>query len=207
MYRKFNNEKIGNVLVFFAEKISYLPMTKAIKLLFLLDHKSISETGVPITWLEYRAWKMGPVPHKLYKELRFGDLESDFLGEYSISEFIDIQRYEEPGEKQVNLEAKVPFNDSSFCEYEIDLLEEIVTKYGHLSGNDLIRITHRKNGPWANAVEHHKLDLQFRNGISTSTFTVDMLRELSDDKIMAYVSAKEAMKIRTAIYKSGRVRS
>lgn len=61
-------KKAFNALVYFAERIKVLYLTKAFKLLYLTDEKAIKETGVPITWLNYKAWKCGPVPEDIYNK-------------------------------------------------------------------------------------------------------------------------------------------
>lgn len=79
-------EKAFNALVYFAERIKLLYLTKAIKLLYLADEKAIKETGVPITWLNYKAWKYGTIPdgiildpEKAFDDSQFSDYEIDVL--------------------------------------------------------------------------------------------------------------------------------
>jgi uncharacterized phage-associated protein len=193
MFRSLNNEKIGNVLVFFASKLPFLPMTKAIKLLFLLDEKSVKETGVPVTWLDYSAWKMGPVPSALYHELKHGRPERDDGEDYSIADYVDIQRYEESGNTQINIKAKGEFNDQLFCDYEIDLMEEIIIEFGSKTGSELIAITHAENGLWKKVVEANSLDRLFVSGAGKATnHTVDLWSHLDSQTFAAYVAALES---------------
>ena len=41
-------------------KQKYLYSTKLIKLLYIIDEKSVLSTGTPISWLTYYVYKMGP---------------------------------------------------------------------------------------------------------------------------------------------------
>ena len=70
MFRKVLNDKIGNLLVYLAQNISDLSMTKALKLLYIIDETSMKESGVPVTWLEYKVWEKGPVAQEIYDEIR-----------------------------------------------------------------------------------------------------------------------------------------
>ena len=65
-YYSINREKIGHCLIYFSKK-QPISLTKALKLLFLLDETSVKETGVPITWLDYYAWERGPVANDVYE--------------------------------------------------------------------------------------------------------------------------------------------
>ena len=50
-------DKAFNALVYFAERIKPLYLTKAINLLYLADELAIKQSGVPVTWLNYKVWK------------------------------------------------------------------------------------------------------------------------------------------------------
>ena len=45
-------------------------MTKALKLLYLIDETAVRQSGSPITWLEYKVWKNGPVASEIYFEFK-----------------------------------------------------------------------------------------------------------------------------------------
>ena len=40
--------------------------TQLIKLLYLIDETAIKANGIPITWLDYKAWQFGPVAPETY---------------------------------------------------------------------------------------------------------------------------------------------
>ncbi len=71
MFRTQLNNKIGNLLNYLSTQIPNLSMTKLLKLLYLIDETAYFRTGVPVTWLDYKVWEMGPVAEELYNELRY----------------------------------------------------------------------------------------------------------------------------------------
>ena len=56
-----NKDKIGNLIVLLAGRLKPLYHTKLIKLLYLIDEEAVKDGGIPITWLDYKAWQYGPV--------------------------------------------------------------------------------------------------------------------------------------------------
>ena len=63
-YIKFSSEqleKIGNTVVYLADRIENLSKTKLLKLLYILDEISIKKSGIPMLNLKYKVWKFGPV--------------------------------------------------------------------------------------------------------------------------------------------------
>src|SRR6186713_76514 len=65
-------EKVGNGIIYLAERIKPLYKTKVLKLLYLLDEASVKEVGIPMFALEYRAWRMGPVSKEIYVDIDDG---------------------------------------------------------------------------------------------------------------------------------------
>jgi uncharacterized phage-associated protein len=202
MFRALNNEKIGNVLRYFAQHIPYLPSMKAIKLMFFLDQQAILEKGVPVTWLEYKAWRFGPVPSSIWVEMRHGVVVEHPLGNCSLGSYVDIQRFEneESGNIEVNIRPKGEFDDNEFSPYEVKLLERIVADFGSLSGYQLSQLSHQENGPWAKTVQIHQLTRRFELGDSTPDVTIDLAAEIEGDtKFEAYLAAKEALETKAHI--------
>ena len=70
-----NREKLINAIVYFAANTQHCGKVKLFKLLYLLDFAHFRETGRGVTGLDYRAWKMGPVPLDLMQE--WDQLEPD----------------------------------------------------------------------------------------------------------------------------------
>ena len=68
MIKTHEREKLINAIVFFAKNTKYCGKIKLIKLLYFLDFELFRQTGRNVTGLDYRAWKMGPVPTDFYQE-------------------------------------------------------------------------------------------------------------------------------------------
>ena len=192
MQNKKNIDKIGNTLVYLTSKLGSIFLTKAIKLLYLLDEFSVRETGVPFTWLEYKAWKMGPVPVDMYSELRE---KLPFEPESSLfSKFISVKRTGNPVQPEFDsflLESSIPFNNDEFTEYDIDLMDRVLNKYGGYSATDLINILHSEGSLWDKVVKDNNLDFVFALMHNRSEHTIPFTDLIKEDEIkqLAYKAA------------------
>ncbi|SHJ16598.1 Protein of unknown function [Cruoricaptor ignavus] len=188
-----NNIKVGNTLIYLRNRLPELYLTKALKLLYILDETSIKETGVPFTWMDYKAWKMGPVPSELYDELQYKIPagESDSV----LSKFVDVKKISAPPHYESDLlypiESVSEFCDDEFSDYEIELMDRILNEYGDKSASDIIRMLHEKGSLWDKVVQDNNLEYQFRLMQNKSNFTIPFTDLLKDDELkqMAYASA------------------
>ena len=73
-----NKEKIGNLLIYIASNIKPLYHTQLLKLIYLIDEEAVKEDGVPITWLDYKVWKFGPVAQEAY-DLKSGSSFNEYV--------------------------------------------------------------------------------------------------------------------------------
>ena len=90
--------------------------------------------------MEYRVWKMGPVPIELMQE--WDELEGDLAAAITIrpTKVIDYERYE--------VTANIAFDPSSFSKRELSLVEQIATRYRDTLSEKMIDVTHVENGAW-----------------------------------------------------------
>ena len=98
MYRELLNHKIGNILLYFANEINPLYLTKAIKLLYILDETSVKEIGAPVTWLDYKVWKLGPVPESIYEDIN--SFKSDNCSCSQIFKYINVEKTINPYDEE-----------------------------------------------------------------------------------------------------------
>ena len=135
-----NREKLTNAVVYFASSTRHCGKVKLFKLLYLLDFTHFRETGRSVTGLDYRAWKMGPVPLELMQE--WDELEADMASAISIvpEKVIDLIR-----ERVV---PKVAFDDSLFTRHELRLMRELSSNFENELTKPLIGFTHEERGPW-----------------------------------------------------------
>lgn len=61
-----NKDLVGNLIILLANRCKPLYHTKLMKLLFFIDKEATEVKGTPITWLDYKAWKLGPVSPELF---------------------------------------------------------------------------------------------------------------------------------------------
>jgi len=193
-----NQEKVVNTIVYLLQNLGgTIYLTKLIKLLYILDECSVKETGVPFTWLEYKAWRKGPVPVELY------DLLRNKIGTKAVldlfSEFLIIDKKENPLETDKDaylISSKHSFNDDEFCEYEINLMDRIIQRYGSKNSNELIEILHSIDSLWYKTVEKHQLDFQFNLMQNRSDFTISFTELIKEDLYLqqAYQSAYQSIK-------------
>lgn len=194
MLRIIQNNKIGNLLNYLSSKIDDLSMTKAIKLLYLIDESSIKKSGSPITWLLYKAWENGPVPVDIYEELRYERINSIKGVEISLKDFIRIERKESqfrPSQIEIYIYPKKDYDLSEFSEFELDIINIVIDKYGSKSAKDLIKILHSENSVWHKTVIKHGLKSQFAVYGSKSDYSVNFFELIKDDPFLIS-SAKSA---------------
>lgn len=135
-----NREKLINAVVYFAANTQHCGKVKLFKLLYLLDFAHFRETGRSVTGLDYRAWKMGPVPLELVQE--WEQLEPDMATAIDIvpEKVIDYVR-----ERVV---PKASFDASHFTRRELRLMEDLAARFRDELTKPLIGFTHEDRGPW-----------------------------------------------------------
>lgn len=135
-----NREKIIHAVVYFATNTQHCGKVKLFKLLYLLDFEHLREIGRSVTGLDYRAWKMGPVPLDLVQE--WDQLEPDMANAVDIraEKVIDFIR-----ERVV---PKIRFDESPFTRRELRLMQDIGTRFRDELTKPLIGFTHEDRGPW-----------------------------------------------------------
>jgi len=171
-YVKYSSDqlaKIGNAVIYLADRIPELSKTKLLKLLYILDEISIKKSGIPILNLKYKVWKFGPVSEELFIDL---SSESTLLEKY-------ISR---DGEGNY-ITPKMDFNQDEFSENDIDLLNFVIEKYGNKTAKELVSYTHRVNSPWyITAKENSVLELLENESINNTEFLIDMSQIIAHDK-------------------------
>lgn len=197
MFRRINNDKIGNVLNYFASQIEYLSMTKTLKLLYILDETSIKETGTPVTWLDYKVWEKGPVAIDVYNEITKHETFNYQGKELSLLQSIELEKKfnVERNSDEIYLKPKGYFDNSVFNRYELELLELIVFKYGNWNASELIEFLHEEGSLWHKMVSKHDLKNHFKKISKITNHSIEFNDLLKDNPIlqMAAKSSFEAL--------------
>ncbi|MEO5626427.1 MAG: Panacea domain-containing protein [Dokdonella sp.] len=133
-------DKLIQVIVFFARNTKYCGKIKLIKLLYLLDFEHFRQTGRSVTGMDYRAWKMGPVPFGFYQE--FDRQEPDLAAAIDIvpEKVIDYTR--------AQVVSKIAFDDSRFTRRELNIMEQLAKRFRDSKSQSMIDVTHEERGPW-----------------------------------------------------------
>lgn len=141
MLKNRDREKFIQAILYFAHNTAALGKVKLFKLLYLLDFEHFRQTGRSVTGLDYRAWKMGPVPAALVQQ--WDELDDDLAAAIRIEPrpVIDYVR-----ENVVPLQ---PFNAEHFTKRELRLLEDIANRFNGAFSERMIDVTHAENGAWA----------------------------------------------------------
>lgn len=175
-----NYIKIGSLLAYISSRIKDINLRKLIKLVYLIDEKSVCDRGIPITWLDYYVWKKGPVAPCIYELKNNGG---------KFSNFVSVLRNRE---NKVIIIPSINELDSSllFSRKELKLINEIIDEYGNLSADNLSLITHEINGLWYCAKKRHNINFEHS---SQTNIKLD-LRELikkDQEKINVYNDAHD----------------
>jgi len=194
MFRDLQNEKIGNLLVYLASKIKDLGITKTLKLLYLIDETSVREVGTPVTWLEYKVWEMGPVAVDVYNEVQH-------LKHSTLSSFIRIEKKQAFDYETTIIKAIKNFDDSEFNDYEMELIDRIIEKYGSMPAKNLIDILHKEDTLWHKNVIKNELQFAFSLYNRRSNVVIELADLIADNdlKLIAYKSAVDALEFQTQL--------
>lgn len=203
MFRRINNDKIGNVLNYFASQIDYLSMTKTLKLLYILDETSIKETGTPVTWLDYKVWENGPVAIDVYNEIKHQEVFCYQGKELSLLHSIKLEKKfnADRNSEEIFLKPNGNFNQTVFNRYELKLLETIVFKYGNWNATELINFLHEEGSLWHKMVSEHNLIDHFQQIGKITNHSIEFNDLLENNPIlqMAAKSSFEALAFQESI--------
>lgn len=194
MIKNISKERIGNIILYLSERIEELSLTKTLKLLYLIDEYAVKETGVPITWLDYKVWKLGPVPELVYNELSTKNNDETRL---ELEKYINVKREEKniKGDDKLctYLLPKDNFDDQIFSDYEIELFDRIIQKFGKMNSEQIIEILHQEGTLWDKKVKEENLRETFEILDGKSNVSIEFTDLVKDAlKRLAYKSAYEA---------------
>jgi uncharacterized phage-associated protein len=194
MFGNLKTEKIGNLLIYLAQNIDKLYKTKALKLLYIIDEMAIKTYGVPVTWLEYKAWMHGPVAEEIF----------DNVNNIENSPFKEYIAIEKPTKNNSIIIANKKFDDGEFSDAEMDLIDTIIKQYGNYSATELTDLLHKENTLWHKVVNTHNLDLVFALQSGKSNYVLELANLLADDKKkqVVYKTAFDALEFQQSLHQN-----
>jgi hypothetical protein BACCOPRO_01416 len=143
--------KLGNTLIYMAERVADLSKTKALKLLYLMEERMVLKYHVPFLGIPYEVWQAGPVAKDVFIDLSDGPY---LLKDYIKTDLVCSATY---------LVAVKPFCDDEFSECEIVMMDDILNKYGKMTAADLVNETHKKGTLWYQEASQNGLLEAFQN--------------------------------------------
>ena len=142
MIANYEREKLINTILYFVKNTEHCGILKLFKLLYFLDFEHYKKTGRSVTGLQYFAWKMGPVPVKLYDEIPSAP-DPDLAEKVSFKAV--PTKFKNPF---IQMEAKSNFDPSHFSKRELKLMEQLASEYKSSMSEDMIEATHIETLPW-----------------------------------------------------------
>ena len=177
-----NKEKNGVLLAYLAERIPNVTLRKLLKLVYLTDEKFTIERGFPLTWFNYFAWKKGPVAPEVY------DAKNGSFADFVQCHRNSNDKYEVSPVGGALTEDRL----NLYSRYEMNMIDEIISKYGSMSADELTDITHLENTLWSKVVNENKLTFS-DSGRSDCEIHLNRLIEGDEEKEEVFEDALEYM--------------
>lgn len=175
-------DKLGNALIYLIDKMGSLPKTSLLKLVYIIEEKSIEKRGMPFFNLDFEVWKFGPVCQNLYVEFSEEPiLLKNFIKKRNIKNGFVFDK-------------NASFNDDEFSDSDIFLIDEIINEFSGANCNDLVAYPHRENSLWYNtAKENGVLELLLNEEIPTTNLKIDFTELIKNEpsKLEFYYEHKE----------------
>lgn len=188
LYKAYTKEeiaKIGNAIIFLAERIPKLTKTKTLKLIYIIEEISVKKYGLPFFNLKFYLWKFGPVAKDLYIE--FSEKPALLQG------YIDLKNSKD----KTYIQPLVKFCDDEFSDNEIGILEYVANTFKNYNSDRLVAYTHREHSLWHTTAEKNcVLELLENKRISNTDIELDFSDLIRDDELKSetYSQHKEYLK-------------
>lgn len=177
-----NKEKNGVLLAYLAERIPNVTLRKLLKLVYLTDEKFTIERGFPLTWFNYFAWEKGSVAPEVY------DVKNGSFADFVQCHRNSNDKYEVSPVSGALTEDRL----NLYSRYEMNMIDEIISKYGSMSADELTDITHLENTLWSKVVNENKLTFS-DSGRSGCEIHLNRLIEGDEEKEEVFEDALEYM--------------
>lgn len=149
-------EKLKNAVLYFVKNDKTVGLTKLMKLLFYLDFRLYRECGESLTGQTYEAWKFGPVPADVWRELH--EKQDCSLNLSSVVKIVPVRedpRDEATGVKLIAIPS-AKFSDRYFTGRELRELKAISEIFKGVSASAVVEASHARNTPWDATIKDKK---------------------------------------------------
>lgn len=179
-FSESSKQKLGNAVVYIAERARFPYKTEVLKLLYLMEEQMVLKYHVPLLAIPFSVWRMGPVSVDVYEELS----DQPIL----LEEFVTLKS---TGKGNI-VKPKVKFDDEEFSDAELEVMDSIMSRYGNMTSDQLIELTHREGSPWWNAAKENNLLQDFKEKrANSSNVVIDFGKSLCDDNRAFYEECLE----------------
>lgn len=186
IYTRDEINKIGNTIIYFADRLKPLSKTKLLKLLYLSEEESIRKHAIPFLNLDFEVWQYGPVAKDIYVDVSSTE-------QYLLRDFIHTRVGEE---NRTFIHASAEFDDGEFSDAELALLEQVLAKYGHFNAEQLVELTHRPHSPWTLTAKHYGVMEDFINKrVFTTDYKIDFNSLLDESGQQRYADQLEYLEM------------
>ena len=168
-FSEYTKQKLGNTIVYIARKKSNLSKTQLLILLYLMEERMALKYHIPFIGIPFEVWQIGPVAKEVVVDL------SD--SPYLLKNFVKTD-FKDGG---TFIEAIADFDDNEFSECEIEMMDEILAKYGNMTASDLVSETHKEGTLWyRTAVRTGLLEAFNKYECNNSDQQIDFTEEMID---------------------------
>jgi uncharacterized phage-associated protein len=137
-------EKLAAAIAYFSSKVKFPSTIKIFKLLYFLDFIHFHEVGTPVTYLDYYAWKFGPVPKDLWIAIKNDSVPGDFRKFFSIA--VTTKGYNDQEKRLFKSSGTVDL--SVFSPRQVKIMDRLIDIYIEATPSDMVEATHMKKHPW-----------------------------------------------------------
>lgn len=167
-----------------------IQLRKLLKLVYLIDGESVRQRAIPVTWLDYYAWQKGPVAPEVYA-VKDGAL-NDFV---SCTRGSDMKWHVTPVKQAEYLINK---DMTAFSEWEMELIQSVIDKYGQKDADALTEDTHLADTLWSQVVRENNIDF---TKCAKTDFLIDLnrLNKGDEDALLCFEEAQDAVYMQSLI--------
>lgn len=157
-------------MLYIAKYAKYPYKTEILKLLYLMEERMVQQYHIPMLAIPFSVWRLGPVSVDVFEELSDGPV--------LLSDFIAL----EFNGQGIRVTPKREFTDDEFSDAELQVMEQVMEKYGWMNSEQLINETHKNGSLWYETAKEHDLLEDFeQKRANSSTIVIDMGRHLCPD--------------------------
>ncbi len=156
--------KLANIILYII-KLEHrkLYLTRLLKLLYIIDEKSVINIGSPITHLNYKVAEQGALADHLWYCIQNNP--------QLFSDFFEIKFNDTSASYSFKIKTEPDLNVLS--DFEDDLIKETVKEYKGIPTEDIIKRLHQEDTLWYKIKKKHKLNFDNPESSSISMYSID----------------------------------